>query len=345
MESRKERGSGMRWCILLAVLGLSVAREASFAERPPGDERPSRGSHDSAVAEYPDSGYFASAGVVQFQLIQGRLRLDAPRHRKGSQNREVGPFFESITVTACRGVPSLHYVYQAPRQRLTLSVQHATHVRVESQCPETGQRAVLDQQESGPVSLTVSQGPEQRTHAGSTLLHVRLDDPVGFDRHFGVLIGRLLRGRTLQQLSQSTEKILLQRAVGRYQFDVEAVHVCLRKLRSSKASTRRKAEKELLALGSSILPILDSIQPDDLDAEQLDRIRKLRRKLRPQEDDTPRSLAMLLLNDREHWARLSTRLSTEQMQLANVHLARVGLESLPLVSDPVVRIAAGPVSQ
>lgn len=331
----------MRWCLLLAVLGLSVAHEASFAQRPPGDERP--GSDRSTPdVDYPDSGYFASAGVVRFQLIQGRLELDSPRHRKGSQNREVGPYYESITVTASRGIPSLHYVYQAPQQRLTLSVQHATHVRIESDFPKTGERAVLDQPEQGPITLTVGKGFQKREHSGTTLLHVRLDDPATFDIHFGKLIQRLLRGRSIGQLSQSTETILLQQASDSQTFSFDEVQECLHDLRSSKASTRRKSEKRLLNWGTQILPILNSLSTTDLDAEQIDRIRHLRRKIRSREDDTPRSLAMMLINDRDHWARLSTRLSREQMQLANVHLTRVGLESLLMPSDPVVRIAGRP---
>ncbi len=331
----------MRWYLLLAVLGLSVAREASFAERPPGDQRLGSDRSRSAVDD-PDSGYFASAGVVRFQLIQGRLRLDAPRHRKGSQTQELGSVYESITVTACRGIPSLHYVFQTPAQRMTLSVQHATHVRIESVFPETDERVVLDQPECGPVTLIFGQGEDKREFTGSTLLHVRLDDPAGFDQHFGMLIKRLLRGRSLRQLSKSTERILLTEAAAANAFTADQIHQCLQDLRSSKAAKRRKAEKQLLTWGTPVLPILRSIHHDDLDAEQIDRIRKLRNRLRWRDDDTPRSLAMLLINDRDHWSRLATHLSQEDTQLANVYLSRVGLQSLPLAGETVVRFASRP---
>lgn len=331
----------MRWFLLIAVLGLSVAQEMSFAQRPPGDDGPQPPGQGPGV-EYPDSGYFASAGVVRFQLIGGRLQLDAPRHRKGSQNRESGRFFESITVTACRGIPSLHYVYQSPQQRLTLSVQNATHIRIESVFPDSGQRIVLDQPGTGPISWAVSQGAQKREHSGATLLHVRSDDPTTFDQHCGGLIQRILRGRSMEKLSASTEAILLQQLADKHACNAEAVHQCLQQLRSPKASVRRKAEKQLLSFGTSILPILDTVHQDDLDAEQRDRIRQLRRRLRRKDDDTPRSLAMMLINDRDHWSRLSPRLSREQLTLANTHLTRVGLQSLPLPSDPVVRIASRP---
>ena len=77
------KGSGMRWSLLLAVFGLSITDVASFAQRPPDDQRLAL-----TQSSYQDAGFFASTGVVRFQLIQGRLCLDAPRHRKGSQNRD-----------------------------------------------------------------------------------------------------------------------------------------------------------------------------------------------------------------------------------------------------------------
>ena len=330
----------MRWFLLLAVLGLSVAQEASFAQRPPGAECP--GSTRSASDEYRDTGYFAATGVVRFQLIQGRLQLDAPRHRKGSQNREAGDVYESITVTAARGIPSLHYVFQSPHHQLTLSVQHATHVRIESILPKTGERAVLDQPRNGPITFQIHQGDLNRSCSGTTLLHVRLDDPASFDLHCGRLIQQLLRGRSLKQLNDEISVAVLKQISKHEPTVVEEVRECVQKLRSPKLATRRKAEKQLLSWGVTILPIIDAINPDDLDAEQVDRLRHIRTKFRSREDDTARSLAMLLINDRDHWSRLAPRLNTDQLQLANHHLDRVGLKTIPVTGDPVERIARNP---
>ena len=120
-------GSGMRWSLLIAVIGLSSTDVASFAQGRPDGQRP------SATRSTPeDAGFFTSKGVVRFQLIQGRLCLDSPRHRKGSQNRDDGRVYESITVTAERGIPSMHYVYQTPKHHLTLSVQKANAMRLEN---------------------------------------------------------------------------------------------------------------------------------------------------------------------------------------------------------------------
>ncbi|NNE00493.1 MAG: hypothetical protein HKN47_24520, partial [Pirellulaceae bacterium] len=101
----------------------------SLAQGQGGAERPAGRRSSSGYDEHRDAGYFAVAGVVRFQLIQGRLALDSPRHRKGSQSRDQEGVYESITVTASRGIPSMHYVYQTPQQHLTLSVENARHIR------------------------------------------------------------------------------------------------------------------------------------------------------------------------------------------------------------------------
>ena len=135
----------MRWYLLVAALGLSQFQTAIFSQEPPGDQRLAPVSDPPSFSGYTESGYFSSTGFVRFQLIQGRLQLDSPRHRKGAQQQREGKVYESITVTASLGKPSLHYVLQTPRQDLTLSVQQASRVRIESLLHRTGERAILDQ--------------------------------------------------------------------------------------------------------------------------------------------------------------------------------------------------------
>ncbi len=188
----------MRWSLLVAVFGLSITDAASFAQRPPDGQR-----LDATRSASQDAGFFASTGVVRFQLIQGRLCLDAPRHRKGSQNRDENGVYESITVTAERGIPSMHYVYQTPEHHLTLSVQHAESVRIESWFPNSAERSVLEQPELGKITWSLQRGDFEQQYDGSTLLHVRHTDAVGFDLHHGMLVERLLRGTSLRSVERS----------------------------------------------------------------------------------------------------------------------------------------------
>ena len=118
---------------------------------------------------------------------------------------------------------------------------------------------------------------------------------------------------------------------------------CVERLRSPKLAVRKRAEKQLVAWGTPILPIINSLDTESLDVEQRARLARIRCRLRRLEDDTPRSLATLLVNDHEHWTKLSGQLNARQFKLADTYLKRTGFAALPAVdSSPMVRIASKP---
>lgn len=324
----------MRWSLLIAVFGLSMTDVASHAQRPPADQRLALTRSTAELA-----GFFASSGVVRFQLIQGRLCLDAPRHRKGCQNREEDGVYESITVTAERGIPSLHYVCQTADHHLTLSVQNADAARIESWFPKTGERSVLEQPGLGVIAWAQSRGDLNQLYQGATLLHVRHADPVSFDLHYGLLVQRLLRGQSLELLSEATQRAMLDQAAHASFPDVTSIHACVDQLRSKHRWSRIAAERQLLAWGTPIIPAIGRLNAGDLDAEQATRLRLILRRLQPPIDDTPATLAKLLVNDQAYWASIAGGLDHDQLQLANHHLARFGVEPIGVPAAPEQRIA------
>ena len=332
----------MRWCLPFAVLlGLSFSDAGSQARGQGGAQRPAAGRQGSGLDELSDAGFFATTGVVRFQLVSGRLQLDAPRHRKGSQSRDQDGVFESITVTALRGIPSLHYVCQTQDQHITLSVQRAVHVRIESFLPKTGERAILDQPAGGEIRWAVQRGELKDDASGTTLLHIRSQDAAGFDLHCGELVRRLLRRRSLCAICKSTNREIINRLSTQSVAPIQstAVQRCVEGLSSRKLSVRRASEKQLLRWGTPIIPIVNSMNRDDLDAEQSGRLRLILKRLERIEDDTAASLATMLATDQSYWQCISTKLSTEQVAQANGYLNQIGLRPLEIPSDPVTRIA------
>ena len=325
----------MRWSLLLAVFGLSITDVASLAQRPPDDQRLS-----STRSTPQDAGFFASTGVVRFQLIQGRLCLDAPRHRKGSQNRDEDGVYESITVTAERGIPSMHYVCQTPDHHLTLSVQKADSLRIESWFPNLSERSVLEQPALGTITWSHTRGDLSEQHEGVTLLHLRRADPANFDLHFGMLAQRLLRGDSLQALSDATQCEMFNRIATKSIPDAASIQECVDRLRSKRRETRIRAERQLLAWGTPIIPVIHHLSPDDLDGEQAERLRHVLRRLKPRVDDSPATLATLLVNDQTYWSAIAPDLSSDQLRLANQHLERFGATPITSSAEPEQRIAA-----
>ncbi len=370
----------MRWHSLLAViLGLStlcaycISPRMSFAEGPPGDPGsdrqapdrigqpgdsralPALGAPPGAVSGLDpsfhdtslyDAALFDSSGFVRFQLIQGRLLLDPPRHRQGSQSREEPGIYESITVTARRGLPSLHYICQSEYQHLTLSVQDASTLRIESLLKATGERALLIQPAFGPIEWQSSRGELSQKLTATTLLHLRHQDSVGFDEHLEPMIRRALRGRSLAELAHSTQQQMVRHTDSEHALpnrtSIKQVTSLIADLASPHRSLRVQAERELLVMGTVILPIVQSMNPIDFDVEQRHRIRRIIHQLRPISDDTPATLALMLVNDRQYWEGLSHMLPPEQLANVNSHLTLIGLASITLPDRPAAQIATRP---
>ena len=328
----------MRWSLLLAVFGLSITDVASFAQRPPDGQRLS-----STRSSPQDAGFFAVTGVVRFQLVQGRLSLDPPRHRKGSQNRDEGGVYESITVTAERGIPSVQYVFQTEQHQINLSVQNATEVRIESWFPKLSERSILEQPDFGEITWTHTRGDLADHHQGATILHVRHEAESDFDNHFGQLVQRLLRGQLLADLSQATHVAMLQQAARGGTPSEPRIREQVEQLRSNRRFDRVIAERQLLSWGTPVIPVLRRLLMEDLDAEQRDRVRGVLAQLRPRVSDTPASLAKLLVNDASYWNRIVAHLDTGQLQLANQHLAVFGAPQILQSRQPQARVATKPV--
>ena len=334
----------MRWKLPLAVLlGLSFSDVASYAQRPPDDEGLPSASAGNDANRIEDAGYFGHDGVARFQLIQGRLCLDAPRHRKGAQHQETNGVFESITITAQRGIPSVHYIHRCERHEILLSVRDATAVRIESTLGVGKETAVIDQPADPTpgrhqIEWTVTISDRVIRHRGGTLLHLRSSDPERFDRHYGPLLRRLLRGRTIHSLSVQTDRALLARIERLDAIDLQTVNSAIDQLAAPNVATRRKAQRRLLSMGAPILPIIFSRSTIDLDAEQNARLQAIASALRPLDDDTPETLSALLLYDADHWSKIASRLTQDQVALANAHLSRIGSKPLS-VTGVVHRVA------
>ena len=328
-------GSGMRWSFLLAVIGLSITDMESFAQRQPADERPS-----SIRSGSGDPSFFSTTRMVRFQIIQGRLCLNCPQHRKGTQRRDEPGLHETLAVTSEQGIPSLHYVFQTAEQQMTLNVQHAGKVRMESWLLDTGEHATLEQPRFGIIQWSLSRGDWHEQHQGATLLHLRQRDPAGFDLHFGSLIACLLRGKSLSTLMHETNLAVIQQARRGGTPSLAEIETMVDSLAAPTVGQRSHAYRQLIKWGTPVIPVLQTLSSDALDPEQQARIFHVRMRLTTYLDDTPASLAKLLVNDKSYWEVIAHQLNEEQVQLAERHLIDFGVYPLSTVSNSQHRVAS-----
>lgn len=328
----------MKWRgMIVLLLGLSQAMGASATEETPRDER----LDPNGPAPLADE-CFATAGAARFRLAGGRLSLDPVVHRKGSETRDEAGVFESLRVTADRGIPSLHYVRHTDRQQLVLSVRDAREVRIESWLPRSGQRSLLEQPARGELRWTLGDGGDERVITGATLLHVRAEAPERFDHHYDATVRRLLRGSSLRTIDRTARAAMLERLPDVESPAREAVVQAVRELAAPERARRIAAERQILRWGTPAVPLLESLDDSRLGPEQQARLHTIRGRLGRDRDDTPASLAMLLINDRGYWNVIATRLAPDEFDSANRHLATIGLPPLPADRGNRERIAAAP---
>jgi hypothetical protein len=205
---------------------------------------------------------------------------------------------------------------------------------------DTDERSVLAQRLDGPIEFSIQRGDLDDRYEGATLIHVRHADPNSFDRHYGLLIQRMLHGKSLQQISHETEGIVLNRLHVQDAPNRALVREQVDRLRSPRRATRSAAERQLLNWGTPVVAALHSIPTRELDAEQQARIRAITHRLRPRVEDTPASLAKLFAGDRTYWNAIAARLDGNQLVLVNRHLEQLGAGPIATQNKPEERIAA-----
>ena len=293
----------MKWRLLIALIGLSMTgvnsvaqsnqtgRETPRAEglasgRPPseiGGQVPGAGHSVQSDADI-HAGYIGPSGVVRFQLIQGRVCLDSPRHRKGAQSSRENGVYESVSVTAKRGIPSVHYVSETNHQNLTLSVQDARIMRIESWLHRDDegddnqkQRCVITQPASGPIVVSCTSGNQSHEWSGSTLIHVRGLHPLLFDQHFGRLMTRMLNGHSLKELSEKTRMAALAELTYPMRITEAEIDCLIVDLGSDQRRLRIVAQRKLIGGGTLVVSTLRRRLVADrkkamLDVEQIAKI-------------------------------------------------------------------------
>lgn len=333
----------MLWRLWLSV-SLGMATIAGFVDsdcvlRAAEPRRP-------AESDVGDSliGYWQA---VHFQLVLGRLELDPPRHRKVSKAEErfkPTPLKESFTVTAARGIPSLHYTRRTPTWEVILDVVDANRVQVLSELLETHEHLSLTQPAHGPLKIRLRSAGTEETFSSPSWLHLQSTHPELFDRHLTPLLACLLPDVSLQRLRDKTTVHLLRLAGDAIPPGNDRLVDLIEQLDSSSRRDRQEAYAKLLAYGVSIIPFLDGLPKRELQQEQRLRIDALRRQLRPQQPDNAARVAQWLVTDREYWNAIAADLSREQKIVANRHLQQIHGEGLKPVTEGPTRVAQTPES-
>ncbi|KAA5547201.1 hypothetical protein FYK55_02010 [Roseiconus nitratireducens] len=324
-------GEAMRYThqIALAML-MAMPTVSTLADEPTADQRLGPG----ALSSHRQPELLNASGFVRFQLVGGRIVLDPVRYKKGSHQDTCDAFSESITVSSSSGLPSLFYVYNDSYQRVQMVAEYGQTLRIESVLHATGECAVLEQTRGEEICWQTRRDPAiaspvDRECRGATMLHIVGQDQAGFEVHLESLMTRMLRGRSVIQLTRQTQSYLREHPSRLSAITRSEVNRLIDQLGSPRIADRRQASIELTRLGLTAAPLLRvSLLRTDLDVEQLARIRKIMSLCPRADEDTPVSLACLLSTDRDHWQILAESMTMDQRLAADQHMRRCGLDEL-----------------
>ena len=336
----------MRWRLMMSVL-LGVTLTSGKEIKPCWAQQQYRVAEEhprDADLPIPDA-LIPSSQVAKFRLILGRLSLDPPAHIKCERTAELAcGGSERVEVTACRGIPSLHYQFSSQTRNLTVNVTAAEHVRIKSVVDNTDVNEILklDQPAQGLLELTLiskDRATGETNHNRfkiASLVHLRVSYPQLYQDHIAPTLARLL-----QYKPATCEAIDLVAALTDTSVAGQTLHArvdeLVEELRSADRERRNGAEQELCSIGLPALCLIDQTLRNrtDLETEQLLRLRRVRGIISPKGSDNRRQLARWLASDIAYWNLVASELSGAQLQAVDQHVAT--LTGQPL--RPQLRVA------
>lgn len=341
----------MRWRLTLSVL-LGAAVITVCGQPSQRLQAQTFGTEIPADVELLTSspGLIPGTRVASVQLILGRLSLDPTVHIKGTRSQKVAcpsddsqQCCETVEISACRGIPSILYRLDTPWRNVVFDVRAAEQVHIESRLHVGDELRILRITQHPGQALEVSfvvQADQrivsEQTYKVNSFVHLQAQQPRQFNEHLHPLFCRLLpnvppRWSAKELLKEIEATNELPTSLSR------KVQGHLDELRSTKVATRNRAERDLVQLGLVILPLLEAIAPDSLDAEQRRRIRSIRNRLQPSTNDTTTQVASWLAADLKYWNLVAADLTELERERLDHHLVQATGRALA----PQVRVADG----
>jgi hypothetical protein len=258
-------------------------------------------------------------GRATFVLQHGRIVLEPRRYDRGTWSLTPSEQHEEfLCITASRGIPSLHYQKRASGEQLVLDLLDANTCKLRYQSA-TGPVVCFEQPARGRIRAWLDHEPDLVFEADS-LWHLAVQRPHWFAEHLDPILMRLLQRpglvSQLGEIKASQQNGSAHSTAATVDISPDRVQCLIKQLEDPRLPERASAERELIAMGPSLLRYLD--QPAGATppaAEAAVRLRRIRRLLMPQHGDTAATVAQWLAIDRpwhESLASLSSGTSLEE---------------------------------
>jgi hypothetical protein len=247
---------------------------------------------------------------LQYRMVAGRV-VTSSNYPEG-MNISFGPSAaggqrEHLRLLILKQHASVHYDLAGGGQQLTVELAESGEFSIHRTSTDPPYAMQFTQQPGGAIDFHVESGQQQLTLVADSFWHLYLANPAAVARHVIPHLEILRPSWQLVATGEAIERTLVQRAQHPQPLETDRWQRLVEQLASSKFSERETAERELLRVGQAILPFLEGLRRERLDAEQDTRIRKLVDELSVNYEDTIDRVANWLAADQTVWLSLLAR--------------------------------------
>jgi hypothetical protein len=264
---------------------------------------------------------------ARFDVVGGRLTVRSARPVSGNTHVTGNPdagIRESLAVSAAAAGPHIRYERVLPREELLIefSEGQCVTIRLRREAEQGTSSLGFEQPARGSLRLEWKPAGESATClVADSLWHLLLAHPRLCREHLLPLLRIVRPDWRLPEQARRVEESLLNIARSGWLPDEARWSAWVGQLGSADFQQRQAADLRLRAAGQAVLPFLESLDPERLDAEQRLRIRRISESLDLQREDQPQRVALWLAADPLIWVALLAHEDGNKRELAARRLA------------------------
>ncbi len=266
----------------------------------------------SAIAQSPPRAptLLSRVGGLPCQVVMGRVVLADQRVLAGRSDTFEDPGAgcrETLCIQSTGSQQTVRYERHESNETFVVDFlgQGDLHLRRELRSAAGATTIRFAQPLRGALTLEVADAKQTQKYSAMTLWHLVLTQPQACRDCLLPMLDQLRPDWHFATHVEAVEHALHNAANIHQPVDSVALRKQIDQLASPKFALRQQADRALRAQGLSLLPELEQLNRQSLDAEQRRRLDDLRALLTAKTPDTPERVAAWLVADRNLWKQLT----------------------------------------
>jgi hypothetical protein len=244
---------------------------------------------------------------------------------------------ESLAIDISSALPNLQIELTTASDQFKLTLTEANRLSIYRERSAESYSLDFEQNPRQPLLLMVEQQGTRRTWRAASFWHLWIAEPEIVRRHLIPALELLHPSWQLASTGAEIEDALARRAQHQ-QLDRQRWARLVDSLASPRFAEREDAERELYKAGQVVVPFLQNLDRNRLDAEQAHRIREIVNSLSVGYKDSVDHIATWLSGDAQVWLSLLSRGELVKRRVAAAQLGALvdgPIEFDPAASDAV----------